>query len=126
MITPQPKVLRSNGVDRRIQRANRSGRGLKEVLIVAVVVVVVGRVGIRSGQSDAPNRVRPRFLGSGRVRTEGICSSHTGPGSGSVSSMSIVGRIGLFLSSNPANVGSDWRLSRQGRLFKYEMGLSPE
>ena len=36
MITPQPKVLRSNGVDRRIQRANRSGRGLKEVLIVAV------------------------------------------------------------------------------------------
>jgi hypothetical protein len=63
-------------------------------------------IGIRAGQSDAPTRVRPRFLGHGRVRTEGICSS-SGPGSGSVFSMSIVGRIGLFLRSNPANVGSD-------------------
>jgi hypothetical protein len=54
------------------------------------------RVGIRAGQSDSPTRVRPRFLVLGRVRTQR--SVHDlGPGSGSVSRISNLGRIGLIL-----------------------------
>ena len=87
----------------------------------------MSRVGIRSGQSDAPNQVRPRFLGSGRVRTEGICSS-TGPGSGSVSSMSIVGRIGLssrFTRYISGRTESVLGLSEISNIWWIEMGSVP-
>ena len=74
------------------------------------------RVGIRLGQSDSPIRVRPRFLGPGRGQTQR--SAHDlGHGSGSVSSILIVGRIILRQSCCPRFVRSDGGLSRRCRLF---------
>src|SRR5271155_5873774 len=56
-------------------------------------------------------RVRPRFLVPGCVLTQKAVLINPGP----VSSMVIIGRIGLFLSSDSANVWSDEGLSRRGR-----------
>ena len=106
-------VFFSVGVRSVRKKSRRPAKTLRELKFSSGIPA---RVGIRAGQSDAPTRIRPRFLGPGRVRTEGSCSG-TGPGSCSVSRVLIVGRIILSLSSTPRNVGSGQRLSRRGRLF---------
>ena len=82
------------------------------------------RVGIRSGQSDFPTRVRPRFLGHGHGRTQ-RCVHDLGHGSGSVSSTLIVGRIILCQTRSPRFVRWDRRLSRRGRLFNMKLDQGP-
>jgi hypothetical protein len=80
------------------------------------------RVGIRAGQSDSPTRVRRRCLVPSRVCTEGSCSS-TGPGSGSISSMSIVGRTCLSSRFTRYISGrTDSVLEISSNIWKIEMG----